>query len=74
MGINFGGVIYAWNSAPIIALFCVAGVLFIGFAIQQAFCMFTTERTRLFPVEMMYSRSRCILFAQTSAGSSSVYV
>ncbi|KAI8631875.1 putative MFS drug efflux transporter [Xylariaceae sp. FL1651] len=53
MGISFGGVVYSWNSAKIIALFVVFGVLTIFFVLQQVFAIFTTTQTRLFPLHFL---------------------
>ncbi|KAI1348231.1 putative MFS drug efflux transporter [Xylaria sp. FL0043] len=53
MAISFGGTVYAWNSAKIIALFVVFGVLTILFVLQQVFTVFTTVETRLFPLHFL---------------------
>jgi MFS family permease len=74
MGINFGGLVYAWNSGSIIALFVVSGILFIIFGLQQVFTLFTTEENRIFPVQFVYSRTMVILFIQTAAASTASFV
>ncbi|KAI0798852.1 putative MFS drug efflux transporter [Xylaria sp. FL0064] len=53
MAISFGGTVYAWSSAKIIALFVVFGVLTILFVLQQVFTVFTTVETRLFPLHFL---------------------
>lgn len=50
MGISFGGVVYDWNSASIVALFAVAGVLFVMFLAQQVLTVGTSIDTRIFPL------------------------
>ncbi|KAK1532234.1 uncharacterized protein CCOS01_04217 [Colletotrichum costaricense] len=57
MGTSFGGVLYEWDSSSEIALFVVAGVLFIVFGIQQVHCIGTTKERRIFPVEFIASRN-----------------
>ncbi|KAI9708713.1 MAG: hypothetical protein M1820_003668 [Bogoriella megaspora] len=51
MGICFGGVVYPWNSARIIALFVVAFVLTVIFAIQQGLNILTKHP--VFPVSLV---------------------
>ena len=53
MGINFGGLVYAWDSGIIIALFIVAGVLSVAFCIQQVWSLGTRKECRSFPVEFL---------------------
>ncbi|TEA21332.1 Efflux pump patC [Colletotrichum sidae] len=78
MGISFGGVMYAWNSGSEIALFVVAGVLFVLFGIQQAYCIGTTKARRLFPVELIvskkYYRTIILMFFVTAAGGCAIFV
>ena len=74
MAIAFGGAIYAWNSAQILALFVLAGVLWAAFGIQQAFSVFTNKNNRLVPVRILKSWEMCILFAQIAAATTVVYV
>lgn len=69
MAINFGGVIYPWNSAQTIACFVVSGVLFIIFGLQQYLCFLTTEETRIFPCQFLAQRILIILFMQMSAAT-----
>lgn len=74
MAVAFGGSVYAWNSARIIALFVCAGVLWILFGLQQAFSILTTEERRLVPVRLLRSWEMQILFAQIAAAVTAVYV
>ncbi|KFX94971.1 hypothetical protein V490_04060 [Pseudogymnoascus sp. VKM F-3557] len=62
MAINFGNALYAWNSAPIIVLFVLSGVLLILFAIQQKIALFTTKSERMFPAHLLRSKEACLLF------------
>ncbi|KAL8886259.1 MAG: hypothetical protein Q9192_006515 [Flavoplaca navasiana] len=74
MGINFGGVLYDWNSGPIIALFVISGALFIVFAIQQIFTILTTEDNRLFPVHLVQRKEPILLFIAGASGGAAIYL
>ncbi|KAL3440623.1 major facilitator superfamily domain-containing protein [Aspergillus insuetus] len=69
MGINFGGTLYAWNSWQIIALFVVAGVVWISFLLQQGLTLFTSFATRMLPIHLFKQKEPTLLFiACASAG------
>ena len=74
MAINFGGIIYPWNSGQTISCFVVSGVLFIVFGLQQSFCVLTTEETRIFPCQFLRHKTLLILFAQMSASVTIFFV
>ena len=74
MGINFGGVLYDWNSGSIIALFVVSGVLFIAFALQQIFRVTTTEDNRIFPVHLVRRKEPVLLFIAGSSAGAAIYI
>ena len=74
MAIAFGGAVYAWNSAQIITLFVLAGVLWAVLAVQQALSIFTATENRLVPISILRSWEMSILFAQISAATTVVYV
>ncbi|KAL8784762.1 MAG: hypothetical protein Q9213_003793 [Squamulea squamosa] len=74
MGINFGGVLYEWNSGSIVALFVLSGVLFIIFALQQIFTVFTTEDNRIFPVHLVRRKEPVLLFIAGSSGGAGIYI
>ncbi|KAF2836619.1 MFS general substrate transporter [Patellaria atrata CBS 101060] len=71
---NFGGLEYRWNSGPIIALYAVSGVLFLTFAIQQTFTIFTTPDSRMFPVHLLRNREVVLLFIIHACGGTISYV
>ncbi|SMR53099.1 unnamed protein product [Zymoseptoria tritici ST99CH_1E4] len=60
LAINFGGLTFDWNAPSMIALWCVAGVLFIAFCFQQAFGWLANDV--VFPVAMMKNPSVLIIF------------
>ncbi|KAM3064830.1 hypothetical protein ACMFMG_010459 [Clarireedia jacksonii] len=74
MGIDFGGVEWSWGSGSSIALFVVAGVLFVAFGVQQTFLIFCTEKTRLFPVHFLKRRSLVVLFILNTCASSGLFI
>ena len=74
MAINFGGIIYPWNSGQTIACFVVSGVLFIVFGLQQSFCILTTEDTRIFPCQFLQQKTLVILFMQMACGVTIAFV
>ncbi len=74
MGINFGGVLYEWNSGSIIALFVLCGFLFIVFALQQIFTVFTTEDNRIFPVHLVRRKEPVLLFIAGASGGAGIYI
>lgn len=74
MGISFGGVVYAWNSASTVALFIVALFLFIGLASQQILALGTTEERRLFPLPFLKSKEMVILFIQIASSGTVTFV
>lgn len=50
---TFSGPIWAWGSAPSIVLWVVFGLTFIGWILQQTFCIFTTAEERAFPMHLL---------------------
>ncbi|KAL9023414.1 MAG: hypothetical protein Q9196_007218, partial [Gyalolechia fulgens] len=47
MATNFGGTLYAWGNGRIIALFVLAGLFAVAFAVQQTLTVLTTESDHL---------------------------
>ncbi len=72
MALCFGGILYDWNSGRIIALWVVAGVLYIALGVQQVWCFFTTKEQRIFPVEFFtakYNKELILLFCCIAAAA-----
>ena len=59
MAINFGGSVFAWNSASEIILIVFTGVLFIAFILTEHFHPFIPFKNRLYP---MHFQKRLMLF------------
>lgn len=74
MATSFGGVIYEWKSASIIALFIISGILFILLGLQQTFTVFTTIARRVFPIAYVTDKEMAILFAQIAAASTNSFI
>ena len=70
MAISFGGIVYAWSSTQIIALFCVAGVLCIMFWVQQIWCIGTKPESRTFPVQFFKNKELVLLFLTEACATS----
>ncbi|KAL9048734.1 MAG: hypothetical protein Q9162_007574 [Coniocarpon cinnabarinum] len=66
MAISFGGSQYSWQSAQIIALFCVSGILWLCFGLQQATAFLTTPHDRLFPLVILRSAEMWLLVVHTA--------
>ncbi|KAK4992371.1 hypothetical protein LTR50_001129 [Elasticomyces elasticus] len=74
MGIAFGGLVYKWDSGSTIALFVVAGALFLVVAVQQWFAVGTTEERRLFPIAFLKSKEMLILFIEIACAGTITFV
>lgn len=74
MATNFGGMLYAWNSGEIIALFVVSGALWIVFALQQAFNIATSMDKRILPIHLFAEKEPILLFISCAAVGAVSYV
>ncbi|KAH6658493.1 major facilitator superfamily domain-containing protein [Truncatella angustata] len=74
MAIQFGGSLYAWNSGTTIALFVVSGVLFVLFALQQTFTIFTSTANRMWPVHFMRNWNALLLFMTAAAVNTAGFI
>ncbi|KAJ5135403.1 HC-toxin efflux carrier TOXA [Penicillium bovifimosum] len=62
---------WEWNSATVITLWVMTGVVVLAFALQQGTAFLTTKEDRIFPVWCLKSRSLVLLFIGT-VGTSAV--
>ena len=74
MAINFGGTNYAWNSGQTIALFVVAGILLLAFAVQQSLNLLTNSNNRMFPVHFLKMKEPVLLFILMAANNAGAFV
>ncbi|ROW10893.1 hypothetical protein VPNG_05315 [Cytospora leucostoma] len=74
MAISFGGVLYAWNSSRVIALFVLAFVLLWLFLAQQHCAFGTTPERRMFPMQFLRSGAMLVLFLEVACCATCVFV
>lgn len=74
MTINFGGTLYACNSAQTIALFVVAEVVLMIFALQQIFTVLTHANGRMFPIYFLKMKKPVLLFILMAANNAGAFV
>jgi len=75
LGLQFGGNQYPWNSGQVIGCFVTFGVTLILFAFSQTLWMpWQTKERRIFPVEMIFSRTPVLLFISTATGTTAVFL
>ncbi|EEQ84590.2 MFS drug efflux transporter [Blastomyces dermatitidis ER-3] len=74
LALNLGGLTFPWNSARIISMFVVAGVLFILLGIQQTWAIGTCPSRRIIPVQFFRSRTVLLLFSCTAASGACAFV
>lgn len=74
MAIQFGGTVYAWNSASEIILWVFTGVLGVAFVVVHRFHPFVSADDRLYPGHMLKNWKLGILQFATFAAPSAVYI
>lgn len=74
MAICFGGVLFAWNSSRIIALFVLAFVLLWVFLAQQHWAIGTSPERRMFPMHFLKSSTMLVLFVELACCATNVFV
>ncbi|KAI0392949.1 MFS general substrate transporter [Xylariaceae sp. FL0594] len=72
MILGFGGALYSWDDPRMIALYVVAVVVWVIFALQQYFSILTTDR--IFPIQFVGNAEMVVLFIWTSIAISSLVV
>jgi MFS family permease len=79
LALLFAGTQWAWSDGRTIATLAVLGVLFVGYILQQYFCIFTTTETRSFPGHLIApgvkgARTQILLYISTSASISTMFI
>ncbi|KAI1404102.1 major facilitator superfamily transporter [Hypoxylon fuscum] len=74
LAMNFGGVLYPWNSASIIVFFVVGGCGLVAFAIQQRFSWLTTPVDRIFPAQLLHIKEANLLFICSVCTNAAVFI
>ncbi|KAH8660598.1 major facilitator superfamily domain-containing protein [Xylariales sp. PMI_506] len=73
IALTCSGVIWAWNSAAVISIWVVWGIVAISYIMQQRFTLFTTRENRIFPFHLLSCRRGglgLLALATCTAGSS----
>ncbi|KAI5461034.1 major facilitator superfamily-domain-containing protein [Mariannaea sp. PMI_226] len=68
---TLSGSLWEWNSATVITLWIITGIVVLAFVLQQSTAFLTTNENRIFPVWCLKSRSLVLLFIG-SAGTSAI--
>ena len=74
MGVTFGGTKWAWNSGETISFLVLSAVLTVTYAIQQWYCLLTTAESRIFPVDLLKSRTQWLLHIGTVCGATAFFI
>ncbi|KAH7377139.1 major facilitator superfamily domain-containing protein [Plectosphaerella cucumerina] len=78
MAINFGGLLFDWNSAAEIALFSVSGALYLCLGCQQAFSLGTAPQHRILCWDVLTAkesrRTVGLMILVTGAGGCGIFV
>ncbi|EAW11659.1 putative MFS transporter [Aspergillus clavatus NRRL 1] len=72
--IVFGGVMWPWTDGRNIALYVVAAVTLIAFALSQYFCVLTDKENRLFPGEFLRNPTMIALYVLMACGGAALFV
>ena len=74
MALVFGGAQWPWNDHRTIIMFVFFGVITIAFVIMQYFAIFTTKENRIFPGELLKSRTMLLLYFGTACAATALFV
>ncbi|KAI5460751.1 major facilitator superfamily domain-containing protein [Mariannaea sp. PMI_226] len=74
MALTMAGNQWPWKDGRTIAIFIVLGFLLVSYAIQQTFSIFTTEKRRSFPVQLLRSRTQILLVVANAANITVLYI
>jgi MFS family permease len=74
LALSMGGGQWEWNDGRTIATFVVFGITLVTYVLQQRFALFTTKAHRAFPVHLLRERTQVLLYIETAAGITTLYV
>jgi MFS family permease len=74
LAISMAGGQWRWDDGRTIATFVVFGVTLVTYVVQQALAFFTTKTHRAFPIHLLRERTQVLLYIQTSAGITTLYI
>ncbi|KAF2764151.1 putative major facilitator superfamily transporter [Teratosphaeria nubilosa] len=72
LAMSFGGLVYAWESGSMIALWVVAGILMVAFGVQQAFGL--GAKQVVFPVKMMSNAKVLVVFFNETCSATGCFL
>ncbi|KEF53519.1 uncharacterized protein A1O9_10494 [Exophiala aquamarina CBS 119918] len=74
LALSMAGGQWEWNDGRAIATFVVFGVTLVTYVLQQHFALCTTKAHRAFPVHLLRERTQILLYIETAAGITTLYV
>lgn len=74
LALSMAGAQWDWKDGRTIATFVIFGVALITYILQQHFALFTTKAHRAFPVHLLRERTQVLLYIETAAGITTLYV
>ena len=74
LAFTFGGVIWDWSDARVIALIVVFGLLTITFGLTQHYAISTNKEDRLFPCEFLRDPQLILLYVCMACGGAALFV
>ncbi|KIX02996.1 uncharacterized protein Z518_06546 [Rhinocladiella mackenziei CBS 650.93] len=74
LALSMAGGQWEWNDGSTVATFVVFGVTLVAYVLQQRFALFTTKARRAFPVHLLRERTQVLLYIETAAGITTLYV
>ncbi|CAI6297767.1 unnamed protein product [Periconia digitata] len=74
LAVTMAGGQWEWKDGRTIATFIVFGATLVAYVLQQAFAIFTTKENRSFPVQLLRERTQVLLYINTSAGITTLYI
>jgi MFS family permease len=72
--LTFAGATWEWSDGRTIAMLVMTAVTIILTTIQQTFSIFTTEYKRIFPIQLLKSRSIILLYFCAAAAATGLFV
>ncbi|KJR84058.1 MFS transporter [Sporothrix schenckii 1099-18] len=79
LALLLAGTQWSWSDGRTIATLTSFGILFVGYVLQQYFCLFTTTATRSFPGHLIAptakgARTQILLYISTSASITTMFI
>ncbi|KAK6858114.1 hypothetical protein PG995_005813 [Apiospora arundinis] len=74
MALQFGGTVYAWDSASEITLWAFMGVLAVAFVLSHLYHPFIAAEDRYYPAHLLRNRKLGVLQLATFAAPGAVYI